>query len=99
MRLWHLEDITPHYARTLSCWRDNVHAHRREIMRMGYSAEFMRLWDFYLCYCEASFAERYNGDVQIVFVKPESRVETVVHPWPPVKGARVKSHGERSEIS
>jgi cyclopropane-fatty-acyl-phospholipid synthase len=37
---------------------------------MGYSERFIRLWEFYLCYCEGGFAEGYIGDVQFVLAKP-----------------------------
>jgi cyclopropane-fatty-acyl-phospholipid synthase len=42
---------------------------------MGYPEEFIRMWDFYLCYCEGGFAERYIGDVQMLFMKPRGRLE------------------------
>ena len=73
MKLFHLEDIGPHYARTLACWRENVFAKRDAIRRMGYSDAFLRLWEFYLCYCEAGFEERALGDVQMWFAKPQAR--------------------------
>jgi cyclopropane-fatty-acyl-phospholipid synthase len=75
LRLVHLEDITPHYARTLRLWRDNVFSHVDEIRSLGYSDTFLRLWEFYLCYCEGSFAEGYNRDVQMVLIRPQSRLQ------------------------
>jgi cyclopropane-fatty-acyl-phospholipid synthase len=39
-------------------------ANLREIRRLGYGEGFVRLWEFYLCYCEAGFAERQLGNVQ-----------------------------------
>ena len=36
-------------------------------LRLGYSEELIRLWDYYLCYCEAAFEERHVGVVQIQF--------------------------------
>jgi cyclopropane-fatty-acyl-phospholipid synthase len=75
LRLVHLSDITPHYARTLRAWRENVFTHPEEVRSLGYSDEFLRLWEFYLCYCEASFAENYNRNVQMVFVRPRSRLQ------------------------
>ena len=35
---------------------------------------FRRIWNFYLCYCEAGFAERYLGDAQMLFAKPGGRI-------------------------
>jgi cyclopropane-fatty-acyl-phospholipid synthase len=33
----------------------------------------VRLWEFYLCYCEGGFAERQLGDVQMLLAKPRWR--------------------------
>jgi cyclopropane-fatty-acyl-phospholipid synthase len=73
LKVFHLEDIGPHYATTLRDWRRNVHAHLAEVRALGYPEEFLRLWDFYLCYCEGGFAERHIGDVQVLLTKPLSR--------------------------
>jgi cyclopropane-fatty-acyl-phospholipid synthase len=70
LKLFHLEDIGPHYARTLAEWRRNVFADPDAIRALGYSDEFLRLWDFYLCYCEGGFLERHIGDVQMLLTKP-----------------------------
>lgn len=80
LRPHHLEDITPHYARTLAAWRRNVHTHLTEIQSLGYSEAFLRLWEFYLSYCEGSFAERYNGVVQFMLTKPGCREEPLLEP-------------------
>jgi cyclopropane-fatty-acyl-phospholipid synthase len=73
LKLFHLEDIGPHYARTLACWRQNFFAHLPEVRRLGYPDSFVRLWEFYLCYCEGGFAERQLGDVQMLLTKPACR--------------------------
>jgi len=70
LRLIHLEDITPHYARTLREWRRRFFNNLDKVRDMGYSDTFIRMWEYYLCYCEGGFAERYIGDVQMVFAKP-----------------------------
>jgi cyclopropane-fatty-acyl-phospholipid synthase len=70
LRLIHLEDITPHYARTLREWRRRFFANLDKVREMGYSDTFIRMWEYYLCYCEGGFAERYIGDVQMIFAKP-----------------------------
>ncbi len=75
LRLIHLEDITPHYARTLHAWRQRFFASLDKVREMGYSDTFIRMWQYYLCYCEAGFAERYIGDVQMLFAKPLSRYD------------------------
>jgi cyclopropane-fatty-acyl-phospholipid synthase len=73
LRLVHLEDITPHYARTLREWRRRFFAHIEKVRALGFSDTFIRMWEYYLCYCEGGFAERYIGDVQMLFVKPLCR--------------------------
>jgi cyclopropane-fatty-acyl-phospholipid synthase len=78
LRLFHLEDITPHYAHTLRTWRERFFDRLPEVRAMGFSDSFIRMWKFYLCYCEASFAERYNGDVQMIFTKPLCRKDPIL---------------------
>jgi len=70
LRLIHLEDITPHYARTLRCWRERFFEKIDEVRKMGFPENFVRMWEYYLCYCEGAFRERYIGDVQMIFSKP-----------------------------
>ena len=73
LKLFHLEDIGPHYARTLALWRRNFFEHLAEVRALGYPESFVRLWEFYLCYCEGGFAERQLGDVQMLLTKPRCR--------------------------
>ena len=73
MRLFHLEDIGPHYATTLRAWRDNLFKNREYIRALGYSDEMFRMWEFYLCYCEGGFAERAIGNVHMLLTKPYNR--------------------------
>jgi cyclopropane-fatty-acyl-phospholipid synthase len=73
LRLFHLEDITPNYAETLKHWRLRLFQHLDRVRGLGYPEEFIRMWEFYLCYCEGGFRERYIGDVQMLLTKPDSR--------------------------
>ena len=73
LSLVHLEDITKYYAETLKLWRDNYKDEFDNIKDMGYSDEFLRMWDYYFIYCEAGFRERFIGDVQLVMAKPENK--------------------------
>jgi cyclopropane-fatty-acyl-phospholipid synthase len=73
LRVFDLEDIGPHYATTLARWRGAFTAKRAEIRALGYGEEFLRMWEYYFCYCEAGFIERAIGDVQLLLVKPECR--------------------------
>lgn len=74
LRLFHLEDITPHYAETLRRWRANFVGRLDRVRAMGFSEAFIRMWTYYLNYCEAGFEERYLGDVQLVFTRPLARM-------------------------
>jgi cyclopropane-fatty-acyl-phospholipid synthase len=81
MKLYHLEDIGPHYATTLKDWRERFFARLPEVRALGYPDEFVRLWEFYLCYCEGGFAERQLGDVHLLLTKPDCRRAPIVQPW------------------
>ena len=70
LRLVHLEEIGSHYVRTLAEWRKNVHDHYQEVLSLGLDEAFLRLWDYYLCYCEGGFAERSIGDAQLILERP-----------------------------
>jgi cyclopropane-fatty-acyl-phospholipid synthase len=74
LRIADLEDIGPHYATTLAHWRRRFHARAAEIRALGFAEEFLRMWDYYFCYCEAGFLERAIGDVQLLLVKPDCRI-------------------------
>ncbi|HSI44219.1 MAG TPA: cyclopropane-fatty-acyl-phospholipid synthase family protein [Methylotenera sp.] len=73
LRLFDLEDIGPHYATTLRIWRENFFVNIEAVRKLGYSEEFIKMWEFYLCYCEGGFAERALGDVHLLLAKPENR--------------------------
>ena len=73
LKIFHLEDIGPHYARTLALWRRNFLEHLGAVRKLGYSERFIRMWEFYLCSCEGGFAERALGDVQMLLTKPGCR--------------------------
>jgi cyclopropane-fatty-acyl-phospholipid synthase len=67
-----LEELGPHYARTLASWRANLAARAADVAPLT-SERFRRLWHFYLCYCEGGFAERAIGVAQLVFARPGGR--------------------------
>jgi cyclopropane-fatty-acyl-phospholipid synthase len=73
LQLIDLEDITPHYPRTLQEWRRRFFANIEKVRALGFSETFVRMWEYYLCYCEGGFAERYIGDVQMLLAKPLCR--------------------------
>ncbi len=70
LSLVQLEDIGAHYPFTLRAWRHNLSERGPQISALGYQPEFLRLWNFYLCYCEGGFLERSISDVHLLFAKP-----------------------------
>jgi cyclopropane-fatty-acyl-phospholipid synthase len=77
MRVIHLEDIGPHYATTLRHWHDRFFARIDEVRELGYSDAFIRMWQFYLNYCESAFTERAIGNVQLLIMRPEARCDQI----------------------
>lgn len=73
LNLHHLEDFGLHYARTLRLWHDNFKRAHSNLQQLGYDSTFMRLWEFYLCYCEGGFLERSIGTAQLLLAKPQAR--------------------------
>lgn len=51
------------YAETLRRWREDFLAERPRILQLGFDERFMRIWEFYLAYCEAAFAQ---GNIDVV---------------------------------
>ena len=84
MRLFHMEDLTPHYAETLRHWREQFFANLSRIRALGYSEQFICMWEFYFCYCEGGFRERVIGDVQMLLTKPLCRREPLLPSLPVV---------------
>ena len=70
LRPIHLEDITSHYVRTLSCWRENFLASLERVRTLGYDRRFERTWELYLAYCEGGFGGGRIGDIQLLLGKP-----------------------------
>ncbi len=73
LRIVDLLDIGPHYAHTLRIWRERFFSSIDCVREQGFNDEFIRMWHFYLSYCEAGFSERYISDAQILFAKPQNR--------------------------
>ncbi|MXW44698.1 MAG: class I SAM-dependent methyltransferase [Gammaproteobacteria bacterium] len=69
-RLVRMEDIGSHYVHTLRLWAEALRRNWDAAKELGYSSEFLRMYEFYFRYCEAGFAERTIGDSQMLFAKP-----------------------------
>ena len=57
------------YAETLRRWRDSFLARRSEVLQLGFDERFIRIWEFYLAYCEAAFEEASIDVVQYTLLK------------------------------
>ena len=68
-----VEDFSAHYARTVRLWRLRFVQHLDEVRALGYDERFLRVWEYYLAYCEAAFLERATGLVQMRLTKPGYR--------------------------
>lgn len=77
LSLLHLQDIGAHYPATLRAWRRNIERNLSQVQQLGLPPEFLRLWDFYLCYCEGGFLERSISTVQLLFAKSGWRQDPV----------------------
>ncbi|RQW69024.1 class I SAM-dependent methyltransferase [Halomonas sp. YLB-10] len=76
MNLVDLDDIGPHYARTLREWRQRFEASLDQVGKLGYDERFVRMWRYYLGYCEAGFAERTISTCHLLLAKPDARPRT-----------------------
>ena len=64
-----IEEIGPHYTATLAVWRRAFLSNRERVRALGFPETFIRMWDYYLGYCQGGFAEGYIGDAQILLAK------------------------------
>jgi cyclopropane-fatty-acyl-phospholipid synthase len=78
LKLFNLEDIGPSYALTLRAWRERFLQRRDRVRALGYPERLVRMWDYYLAYCEGGFLERATGDVQLLLTKPAARRDQFV---------------------
>jgi cyclopropane-fatty-acyl-phospholipid synthase len=80
-RMEKVEDIGPHYARTLAEWRNRFLRRLPEVRALGFDENFIRMWAYYLAYCEAGFATGQIQDLQFVCARPgESRPPAAARP-------------------
>lgn len=90
MQIIGLEDITLDYAMTLERWRKTFLGKVREIQAMGFGTDFIRMWDYYLAYCQGGFMERVIHTAQILMAKPGCRLQPMHARIPSGKAA---AHG------
>ncbi|MBB6242980.1 cyclopropane-fatty-acyl-phospholipid synthase family protein [Rhodanobacter sp. MP1X3] len=88
LALVQLEDFGESYARTLEAWRGRFIARLSQVRAQGFDDRFIRMWEFYLAYCEGGFRERSIGVSHLLLAKPDNRRPSLLPPL----GAVTKVH-------
>jgi cyclopropane-fatty-acyl-phospholipid synthase len=78
---FHAEDMGVHYARTLAAWRERFHDSIGEVKALGFDDRFVRMWDYYLAFCEGAFRERHISDFQLLLTKNYNPRPLFQQPW------------------
>ena len=88
LALIQLEDFGDSYARTLKAWRERFMSRLPQVRAQGFDERFMRMWEFYLAYCEGGFRERSIGVAHLLMAKPGSRRPSLLPPIALSAGSR-----------
>ena len=80
IKLVHLEDLNTALRRNTAPMAIGLLDNLGRVRQLGFSEEFIRIWEFYLCHCETGFEERSIGDVQLLMAKPENRSTSILPP-------------------
>jgi len=70
LTLEHIDNIGLHYARTLAEWRRRFNASEAFVRKLGFDDVFLRVWNYYLTYCEAGFHSQTENCLILVFARP-----------------------------
>lgn len=81
LSLFHAEDMGAHYARTLAAWRKRFLNSVAEVKVLGFDDRFVRMWDYYLAFCEGAFLERHISDFQLLLTKNYNPGPLFQEPW------------------
>ncbi|MBN8712511.1 MAG: class I SAM-dependent methyltransferase [Xanthomonadales bacterium] len=73
LALIQLEDFGSSYALTVQAWRERFMAKQAQVRAQGFDERFIRMWEFYLAYCEGGFRERSIGVAHLLMAKPGTR--------------------------
>jgi len=68
-----VRDIGNHYAKTLAAWREKFTLNKRSIIKLGFDEGFLRMWEFYFCYCQGGFLEKSISTIHLHITKPNYR--------------------------
>lgn len=89
LALVQMEDFGHSYALTLKAWRERFMTHLPQVRAQGFDERFIRLWEFYMAYCEGGFRERSIGVAHLLLAKPGHRQKAWLPEVEPIKGASV----------
>ncbi|MBD9478230.1 cyclopropane-fatty-acyl-phospholipid synthase family protein [Pseudoxanthomonas sp. PXM02] len=70
LQVIHQEDFGLSYAYTLRAWRRRFLTRLQDVRAQGFDERFIRLWEFYLAYCEGGFLERSIGVSHLLMQRP-----------------------------
>jgi cyclopropane-fatty-acyl-phospholipid synthase len=73
LTLFHSESYASSYSKTLAIWYQRFINNKENVIELGYGNTFIRLWEYYLKYCQAGFEERVIDVQQIILKKPANR--------------------------
>ncbi len=75
LTLFHSESYAASYGKTLEIWYQRFINNKEKVLELGYGHAFIRLWEYYLKYCQAGFEERVIDVQQLVLKKPANRFQ------------------------
>lgn len=73
LTLYHSESFADSYAKTLKIWHQNFYKNKDSVIELGYSSAFIRLWEYYMKYCQVGFENRIIDVHHLLLKKPENR--------------------------
>lgn len=69
LQLLSLNDIGQHYVATLNDWHKKLLENKDTILAQGFNESFIRMWEFYFCYCAAGFQNNYISTIHALWRK------------------------------
>jgi cyclopropane-fatty-acyl-phospholipid synthase len=73
LEMINMQEIGSDYAKTLDIWCQRFMNKLEDVRSLGFDERFIRMWHFYLCYCQGAFEERVIGTSQMLLAKPDWR--------------------------
>ena len=66
------EEFSQSYVQTLKIWHERFNDSLEDVQKQGFDEEFIRKWNYYLCYCHAGFSMRNIGVAQAIYTRPNN---------------------------